>query len=525
MQRVLHGTLRDSLDSKSTDSSADCDLDISFEATSDGSHEAPPHGVPETDMVRSPSGRLLGTTKRVKSAVELRAKYLEDERRAMFGEAVAIDMNEVETLGRTAWVRQGREGTVQEHGVEGFCFGVTEAKLVEEMDSSASRKGGIKQLRLATFGRTPASPTTTSPSWSMNSFFSKTSRSQGQPSPPSKSTWAGELARSAVAFVKEKGGSRNQVTTTASSGRTPTFPSPLFSSQGHGTAPSTPNDTPVMLQLHQDDDECVQETLERGHKQGGLTGLGFSFDGEDDCDADDEGLGRSGGPGRRSVAVQRKGHTAIPSLSITLALDDAHTSPADEMVDILLPRSRLDNLHPTERRPASPTSPAHKFSFQLAPLALSTHREQQPTHVPSTPPSATLMRKPSWRASLASFLSIAGSGSSGTSHVHESDLPLWETMPPAQVLFLLGFVLGPWLWLLGGWFVRSDGELFGQRGQRCRFAGCGCGALKAGGRSGASEELEGWVKGCRVASVGSGVVVAALTTTAVWAAVAGAAAA
>ncbi|KAF9515994.1 hypothetical protein BS47DRAFT_710606 [Hydnum rufescens UP504] len=31
-------------------------------------------------------------------------------------------------------------------------------------------------------------------------------------------------------------------------------------------------------------------------------------------------------------------------------------------------------------------------------------------------------------------------------------------LPPAQTLFLLGFILGPWTWLLGGWIMTPDGQ-------------------------------------------------------------------
>ena len=107
-----------------------------------------------------------------------------------------------------------------------------------------------------------------------------------------------------------------------------------------------------------------------------------------------------------------------------------------------------------------------------------------------------------------------------------------------------GFLfLAPWLWLLGGWYLRpSDGEFHTQRGTRCRDAGCGCGRIVRGSALAAPAHaatasaakrarlnpteparyagLDRWVFMNRVAAGGGGVAVAVLFAVAVLAAAA-----
>lgn len=96
---------------------------------------------------------------------------------------------------------------------------------------------------------------------------------------------------------------------------------------------------------------------------------------------------------------------------------------------------------------------------------------------------------------------------------------------PRQAGFLL---LAPWLWLLGGWYLRpTDGEFPRQRGQRCREPQCGCGRIMRGSGVGAATRkgvtdryagLDRWVFMNRVAAAGGGAGVAALFAAAVWSA-------
>ena len=113
------------------------------------------------------------------------------------------------------------------------------------------------------------------------------------------------------------------------------------------------------------------------------------------------------------------------------------------------------------------------------------------------------------------------------------------SLPRAQAGFLF---FAPWLWLLGGWYLRPlDGEFHSQRGVRCRDAQCGCGRIMRGsgarsggvaahGRAGAQlgggagddgeryAGLDRWVFMNRVAATGGGAGVAVLFGVAVWAA-------
>lgn len=107
-----------------------------------------------------------------------------------------------------------------------------------------------------------------------------------------------------------------------------------------------------------------------------------------------------------------------------------------------------------------------------------------------------------------------------------------------------GFFLGPWCWLIGGWYLRpEDGEFRSTRGRRCREPDCACGrilqgsALSAhptsgiavkGGQTATADDDEGvgrvagldcWIFYNRLAAGASGAVVAALVAVAIWAAV------
>ncbi|BGP36540.1 hypothetical protein JCM10449v2_000441 [Rhodotorula kratochvilovae] len=119
-----------------------------------------------------------------------------------------------------------------------------------------------------------------------------------------------------------------------------------------------------------------------------------------------------------------------------------------------------------------------------------------------------------------------------------------DEVVPAKLTFVAGFLfLAPWLWLLGGWYLRpSDGEFHTQRGTRCRDAGCGCGRIVRGSALAAPAHaatasaakqarlnpteparyagLDRWVFMNRVAAGASGVIVAVLFAVAVSAAAA-----
>jgi hypothetical protein len=62
--------------------------------------------------------------------------------------------------------------------------------------------------------------------------------------------------------------------------------------------------------------------------------------------------------------------------------------------------------------------------------------------------------------------------------------PLVESLDafvPARSLFFLGFLLGPWCWLIGAFYLRRvDGELYGLRGNVCRCAAASSSSSSAG---------------------------------------------
>ncbi|GAA5888172.1 hypothetical protein JCM16303_003766 [Sporobolomyces ruberrimus] len=109
---------------------------------------------------------------------------------------------------------------------------------------------------------------------------------------------------------------------------------------------------------------------------------------------------------------------------------------------------------------------------------------------------------------------------------------------PAKLAFIAGFLLGPWCWIIGGWYLRpQDGELPRSRGQRCRTPTCNCGRILRGSTSRQQAQhtttrrrnvrereeddwagLDKWVFGNRVAACGGGFGIAVLVGVAVWAA-------
>ena len=547
--RVRQGTNRDSHSSKCTDTSAECDLDISFESSqhpdrvgeADGGGEGkgavPVHGVPEREMVRSPSGRLLGTKKRVKSAVELRAKYMEDTQniQGVHDGPIAIMIGAEEGL-KTAWQASHGKGPIQRanssaSGGSGFRFNTTNPVIVPLPDSPVDSATfpelhTLVSLPPGALGRTaPAS--TASPAWSFKAWFgtrAQESAANTKPTSP-RAWWIGEAAKSTVSYVKDK--TSRTAPQTSSTVQSATFPSPLFSVGGG----ETPNDTPITVQLEDDDDPAVDTLGKREECGDVLTGLGISFGTAQRTHRQDGGLNH------------RRRHAAIPSLSITYAHDDALDEDEKAMADISLDGSQLErshaasvrnNLHPEDHsRSPSPSSPKveHRFAFALTPIENTDHSSQhqhdnQIAHVPGTPPLARQMVKPNWRASVLSVFSLASWADSHSHDYADDSLLLWETVPPAKLLFVLGFLGMPWLWIIGGWFLRGDGEMWSQRGRRCRSEGCGCGAIKRGWGVGAdglsrwqAPARDGFVLKCKVASGVSGLAVTGLTGVGIWAAV------
>ncbi|KAK4057556.1 TAT-binding protein-like protein 7, AAA ATPase [Microbotryomycetes sp. JL221] len=362
--------------------------------------------------------------------------------------------------------------------------------------------------------------------------------------------------------------------------------SPLFDTYDDGdgegstrTAPTTPNDTPVMPEH---DHEAIGEKIEEEYRKlmadkQPLQGLGFSVD----------------IASAKPLQTKSQEYKTIPSLSVTRPADeDDETDEDDESgteesaVDPQAsPSRRLSNRFSREQRNAiratvviappgrtrsrdgrapnfgpvprhllrSETMPGarlphekaadNRFRFQPVPLQLvvgnfpdSSKPASRPqsgagagTHQASASTNAH-RRRHSRPMSVMSFLDLTS---------YPCDL-LDET-PPAKLTLWFGFLLGPWLWIIGGWYLRHiDGEVPGTQGKRCRDHGCKCGRMlsrmkqpeqhqptqqhkhnhqatnvvnwsASGGNEGKWMGVDEWVFWNRVAAMGSGAVVTALT--------------
>lgn len=149
--------------------------------------------------------------------------------------------------------------------------------------------------------------------------------------------------------------------------------------------------------------------------------------------------------------------------------------------------------------PLSPGLPSPQFSFRPHPLTL-VSLLPPPTHArhASTSTSSSIQILPFKK------------------------LKSLDQLPPSELLFYLGFLLGPWFWFYGAFLLRPDGEKFGEIGKRCA---CGCGKIIRSPRGtagilGGSEGGKGekYLIYCRVASGIFGGIVTPLIGLAIWAA-------
>ncbi|GAA6061026.1 hypothetical protein JCM10212_004600 [Sporobolomyces blumeae] len=167
----------------------------------------------------------------------------------------------------------------------------------------------------------------------------------------------------------------------------------------------------------------------------------------------------------------------------------------------------------------------------------------------TTPPESTLDAVAASDSRLTRGKRVLGSTLEELSDLLSSSAETWiDEVIPAKLAFIAGFLLGPWCWIIGGWFLRPyDGELFQSRGQRCREVTCDCGRILRGSiarqrqqhtttgklsRDGSTTTtpprrprdeddfagLDKWVFVNRVAAVGGGVGIAAIVGVAIWAA-------
>ncbi|GAA5896498.1 uncharacterized protein JCM6883_006924 [Sporobolomyces salmoneus] len=177
------------------------------------------------------------------------------------------------------------------------------------------------------------------------------------------------------------------------------------------------------------------------------------------------------------------------------------------------------------------------------------HATSSPRKIPATPQPPRLNEKPQAtvipqaRGGRVKRRNRVGTTLEELSDLLSSSAETWiDEVIPAKLAFIAGFLLGPWCWIIGGWYLRpQDGELPQSRGTRCRTATCNCGRILRGstsrqqaqhtttsrkGEKGVSRErgeddwagLDKWVFGNRVAACGGGVGIAVLVGVAIWAA-------
>ncbi|SGZ30694.1 BQ5605_C049g12433 [Microbotryum silenes-dioicae] len=531
------------------------------------------HDVPEGELVRSPSGRLLGThKKRVRSAVDLRAQF-------RMAEAVAIPMIEdvptEEALGTTQGLLID-ESTHAPSGIpvgtfgrrvsapiqikrptswgNGFAFNPTNPLMVTLPDSpgftpspsptltteSKTLAAPFRFLERARSSIRLASPLSTpvlgrssvdvkGKGWATPNGnlvgVNESLQQQTEGTTARRKNWASQLAQSAMV----KWGSPTTSSHEARSA-TPTmtkFHSPLplsvFDHPQHSasfetfnTAETTP--IPDVGQFEKQrgarsdvENFAVSEALKPAED---LAGLGIAFNA-----SDNEGrsirqslASRQARTQPSSEVVRPYGHRTIPSLSVTRPIEDGHETSSvtsrvsavdptasrrnswhsgqygdaiqrfsapsvarrrslygNEALHVLVPQTSPHGRMAPQTGPASP-----RFSFTPAPLQL------VKAHCPPPEVDATTGASISVQAPINSSLRHRRPHSVGSLLEATITRPghFIETTVPSKLLFLAGFLLGPWCWIIGGWWLRpSDGELRRTRGTRCREEGCACGMM------------------------------------------------
>lgn len=214
-----------------------------------------------------------------------------------------------------------------------------------------------------------------------------------------------------------------------------------------------------------------------------------------------EGGRKDGSFGNTGTTATGTFHSAQSQpMSLMGAVEQQHQS-SDEDGDQALRGLGFQHVHfpdeePTEQlaNAAPPTATFHEINMDEPPsasvTALSPHTDDFRSPTPGSPlmsqpsspnpqvgaPSLPAQNKSCW--SLFSAISRArgsDTGSNSTQQRGAHDVSLFwsvrqwfEDAPPAATLFVLGFFAMPWFWFIGGWMLRSDGELPGTRGARCR---------------------------------------------------------
>ncbi|GAA6013650.1 hypothetical protein JCM11491_002739 [Sporobolomyces phaffii] len=218
---------------------------------------------------------------------------------------------------------------------------------------------------------------------------------------------------------------------------------------------------------------------------------------------------------------------------------------------------RYDHVPTTASPPLGRDSPPPPPGVESSPSEMIHHATSSPRRKPATPQprrenvdkdTATPARVavPDGAGARLGKRTRVGTTLDELSDLLSSSAETWiDEVIPAKLAFIAGFLLGPWCWIIGGWYLRpQDGELPRSRGQRCRATTCNCGRILSGSttrqraqhtttttsrgtRTGRRDVdgddddwagLDKWVFGNRVAACGGGVGIAVLVGVAIWAA-------
>ncbi|KAK4701054.1 hypothetical protein P7C70_g5185, partial [Phenoliferia sp. Uapishka_3] len=309
------------------------------------------HTVPASELVRSQSGQLLGTRKRVRSAIELRAAFLAAEpEQDIANHSLSISMDSeglVEDVAgfqartkeirmadsaRAEWVRKTngvaplRLGEFQPPVISpslsrfpelgsGFAFNATDPLAVPLPESPISPstpdyhrgRNKVLMLPLKITEQTAQIPAgLPSPAWSLASFFRRGSVQDegGEPDSPGspQPSWVSEAKRGVLGYLSRRPPESSSSDTSGQP--SPDFDSPL--SLG-GSSTTTPNQSPKFPD--QLSSTAVQQIRRKFSKPTSLSGLGLD-------------MGNTSGSvfaplAGRIPLSQRRNHANIPSLSIS----------------------------------------------------------------------------------------------------------------------------------------------------------------------------------------------------------------
>ncbi|KAK4055288.1 TAT-binding protein-like protein 7, AAA ATPase [Microbotryomycetes sp. JL201] len=274
--------------------------------------------------------------------------------------------------------------------------------------------------------------------------------------------------------------------------------SPLFDHDSQGstrTTPTTPNDTPVMPEHdHQAISDHADEEYQRLLKhKGPIHGLGFNIEqsqepplspaeafdrripflsvtapqeeSDDESGTEESAVDPTASPSRRlSNRLSRSGHAT--AVSAFAELESARVRERNSARCTKQARHLLrSETMPGARLPHEKAADS-RFAFKPVPLQLVVDH-CPPAMAQTTRHMRIDSRRQTRPLSVISLLDMA-----------TYPAAILDETPPAKLTLWLGFILGPWLWIIGGWYLRGgDGELPGTQGIRCHEAGCKCGRL------------------------------------------------